>query len=199
MKLLLASSSRYRRQQLKQLGIPFEHASPDIDETPKPDETIEAYVERLSIEKARALASQHPDHWIIGSDQSCSVDGKIVGKPGNFDRAFEQLKACAGKRVMFSTGVALFHQGEVWSCIEPFEVAFRDLNEDEIRRYLELEQPYDCAGSFMVEGLGIHLFEGLYGRDINSLIGMPLIALLELMREAGLQPLQLAGSAASDE
>ncbi|WP_028295000.1 Maf family protein [Oceanobacter kriegii] len=194
MKLLLASSSRYRRQQLAQLGIPFESASPDIDETPQAGESIDAYVERLAIEKARALSDSHPDHWIIGSDQSCSVNGEIVGKPHGFDKAFTQLKACVGKSVRFSTGIALWYQGQVWSRCEHFDVAFRQLDDDEIRRYLELEQPYDCAGSFKVEGLGIHLFEGLHGNDINSLIGLPLISLLNLMRDAGLQPLSLVAN-----
>ncbi|MGB1091265.1 MAG: Maf family protein [Oceanobacter sp.] len=191
MNLLLASSSPYRQQQLSQLGIPFEQASPDIDETPLSGETIDVYVQRLAEEKAKALQSQWADYWIIGSDQSCSLDGEIVGKPGNFETAFEQLKRCSGKQIRFHTGVALLHPDGIQSCVEHFDVQFRKLSDEEITSYLRKEEPYDCAGSFKVEGLGIHLFEHLDGRDINSLIGLPLIALLDLMRSAGLSPLEL--------
>lgn len=193
MKLLLASSSRYRRQLLEQLRIPFEHASPDIDETPLPDETPSAYVERLAIEKARALSSDYPQYWIIGSDQTCVINGNIVGKSGNRENAIEQLQACAGKAVTFYTGLAVVNpDGDVFSLVEPFTVRFRALTTEEIERYVDLEQPFDCAGSFKVEGLGIQLFEALEGRDYNSLIGLPLIGLMDLFRSAGLSPLALS-------
>ena len=193
MKLLLASSSRYRRQLLEQLRIPFEHASPDIDETPLIDETPSAYVERLAIEKARALSSDYPQYWIIGSDQTCVINGNIVGKSGNRENALEQLQACSGKAVTFYTGLALLNpEDKAFSLVEPFTVRFRALTTEEIERYVDLEQPLDCAGSFKVEGLGIQLFEALEGRDYNSLIGLPLIGLMDLFRSAGLSPLALS-------
>ncbi|MDP2608244.1 MULTISPECIES: nucleoside triphosphate pyrophosphatase [unclassified Oceanobacter] len=192
MQLLLASSSPYRRQQLAQLGLPFDWASPDIDETPYPDESVDACVQRLSEQKARALAAQYPQHWIIGSDQACSLNGEVVSKPGNHEQARQQLLASSGQRICFSTGVALWHAGEITSAVEHVEVQFRPLSAEEIEDYLMLEQPYDCAGSFKVESLGIHLFDALHGRDINSLIGLPLIRLCDLMRAAGLNPLGLA-------
>ena len=197
MKLLLASSSPYRRQLLQQLRLPFEHASPNIDETPIPDESPRDYVERLAQSKATALVDTYPRHWIIGSDQTCVVNGQIVGKPGNRERAIAQLQACAGEAVDFYTGLALYRpdDGRCFSLVEPFTVQFRALSTEEIEHYVDLEQPFDCAGSFKVEGLGIHLFESLEGRDYNSLIGLPLIALLDLFRKAGLSPLRLVTAA----
>ncbi len=192
MKLLLASSSPYRRQLLQQLGIPFDWASPDVDETPLPHESPAAYVERLAIAKANALADVYPDHWIIGSDQTCVVNNDIAGKPGNRDRAIAQLSACSGQTVCFFTGLALRSPAPVkqtTSCVEPFDVQFRALSDADISTYVDMEQPFDCAGSFKVEGLGIHLFDALNGRDYNSLIGLPLIALCDLMRKAGISPL----------
>lgn len=192
MKLLLASSSPYRKSQLAQLGIPFEQASPNIDETPLPNENIDTYVARLAVAKAQAIQEKFGDYWIIGSDQSCSLNGQIVGKPGNMENAKQQLLECSGKRVRFHTAVALIHGTHIGQRTEHFDVSFRELTSAEIDDYLHLEQPYDCAGSFKVEGLGIHLFSALDGRDINSLIGLPLIALCDLMRDAGLNPLALA-------
>lgn len=193
-KLLLASSSPFRRQILNKLRIPFTYASPDIDETPLSAETPQQYVERLAIEKAQALANQYPEHWIIGSDQTSVLDGEIRGKPLTRDNAIRQLQQSSAKHVQFYTGLCLLNaaSGQYVSLIEPFSVHFRELSTTEIERYIDLEQPLNCAGSFMVEGLGINLFEKLEGRDENSLIGLPLIGLLELMREAGLEPLGLA-------
>ena len=202
MKLLLASSSRYRRQLLEQLRIPFEHASPDIDETPLEGETPKAYVERLARAKANALSSRYPQHWIIGSDQTCVINDQIVGKSGTRKRAIEQLQACSGRAVTFYTGLALCSptsednakqpaNSTTYSLVEPFTVHFRDLSTEEIARYVDLEHPFDCAGSFKVEGLGIQLFKALDGRDYNSLIGLPLIGLNDLMRQANLSPLML--------
>lgn len=193
-KLLLASSSPFRRQILNKLRMPFDCEAPDIDETPLADEQPQQYVERLAVEKAQALAGKYSDHWIIGSDQCSVVDGNICGKPHTVEKAQQQLRLSSGKVVHFYTGLCLLNAqtGEYQSVIEPFSVHFRELNDDEIRRYIELEMPLKCAGSFMVEGLGINLFEKLEGRDENSLIGLPLIALLQLMRNAKLNPLELA-------
>lgn len=193
-KLLLASSSPFRRQILNKLRIPFTCATPDIDETPLSAETPQQYVERLAIEKAQALANQYPEHWIIGSDQTSVLDGEIRGKPLTRDKAIRQLQQSSAKHVQFYTGLCLLNaaSGQYVSMIEPFSVHFRELSTTEIERYIDLEQPLNCAGSFMVEGLGINLFEKLEGRDENSLIGLPLIGLLELMRKAGLEPLGLA-------
>ncbi|MCD8523568.1 MAG: Maf-like protein [Saccharospirillaceae bacterium] len=194
MKLLLASGSPYRRELLARLRIPFDCASPDIDETPSAGESPQDYVLRLACEKAQALSAQYPQHWIIGSDQTCVLNQQICGKPGNYDNAVAQLQRARGQRVSFYTGLCLLNSasGEYYSLTEPFHVHFRNLSQAEIERYVELEQPYDCAGSFKVEGLGINLFEKLEGRDGNSLIGLPLIGLIDLMRKAGFNPLELA-------
>lgn len=193
MKLLLASSSPYRQQLLQQLRLNFDCASPNIDEAALPNESPTAYVERLAQQKAAALAPEYPQHWIIGSDQACVLNGDICGKPGNSEAAVQQLLSASGQRVEFLTGLCLrAPNGQQWSVVEPFAVQFRTLTEPLIRRYVELEQPLNCAGSFMVEGLGISLFEALDGRDFNSLIGLPLIALRELLTEAGIELLQLA-------
>lgn len=193
-KLLLASSSPFRRQVLSKLQIPFQSDSPDIDETALSGEQPAEYVERLAIEKAKALAEKFNDHWIVGSDQCSVVNGEICGKPHTCENAERQLQRSSGQTVHFYTGLCLLNAktGDYQSMVEPFSVCFRDLSDDEIRRYIALEQPLNCAGSFKVEGLGINLFKKLEGRDENSLIGLPLIGLLELMRSAGLEPLTLA-------
>jgi len=193
-KLLLASSSVYRQTILQKLRIPFDCASPDIDETSQPNESPDAYVERLAREKAQTLAGHYPQHWIIGSDQAAVINGEICGKPLNRSNAIAQLQRSSGQKVQFVTGLCLLNAAsrECYSLVEPFNVHFRQLSLNDIERYIDLEQPLHCAGSFMVEGLGINLFQRLEGRDENSLIGLPLIGLLELMRQAGLNPLQLA-------
>lgn len=192
--LVLASGSRYRAALLKQLQLEFSQASPDIDETPLSGETAEDYVNRLAAEKARALSAVYPSHWIIGSDQTCLLDGKITGKPGTSKKALEQLRSVQGRRVTFLTGLCLYNSqtGAQYQMVEPFHVHFRTLTDEELRHYINIEQPLDCAGSFKVEGLGINLFSALEGRDANSLIGLPLIGLCDLMRQAGLNPLLLA-------
>jgi septum formation protein len=191
MKLLLASSSKYRRTLLQQLGLPFDWASPEIDETPLALESAAQLVIRLAQAKATALADDYPQHWIIGSDQVCVLDGQIRGKPGTADNAMAQLRSCSGKRVEFLTGLTLLQpqSGQCFSLREAFYVHFRELSEEEIRAYVQQEQPLDCAGSFKVEGLGIQLFSALEGRDYNSLIGLPLIGLCDLLRQAGINPL----------
>lgn len=189
--IILASSSPYRRRLLEQLGLTFEWASPDIDETALPGESPEALVERLARAKAQALAVRYPQHWIIGSDQIASFDNRILGKPGNIENARRQLHACRGQRVEFITGLCLLNSrdGKSETIVERFGVMFRELSDEQIDRYLEREQPFDCAGSFKVEGLGIALFERLEGDDPNALIGLPLIRLVTLLQRAGVDVL----------
>ena len=186
--VVLASSSPYRRRLLEQLGLDFEWSSPAIDETAAPDETPASLVKRLAEAKARALAGRYPQHWIIGSDQVACLDGRILGKPGDLDNARRQLRACRGRSVQFMTGLCLLdsRSGSAETVAEPFTVHFRTLDEAQIDRYLEREQPFDCAGSFKMEGLGIALFERLEGDDPNALIGLPLIRLVTLLQRAGI-------------
>jgi len=188
-KLLLASSSKYRRSLLEKLHLKFECASPDIDETPQQGESPQAYVERLSIEKAKALAAQYPDYLIIGSDQCAVLNGEIIGKSHTTENAFKQLKNSSGQKVSFLTGLCLYDasEGSYQSLVEPFHVHFRELTDEQIHSYIRLEQPLDCAGSFKSEGLGICLFEKLEGRDPNALVGLPLIALTDLLNKQGIQ------------
>lgn len=197
--LILASTSPYRRALLDKLGLPFACVAPHVDEQPLAGESAMALVKRLALAKAAAVAAQHPDALVIGSDQVAVIDGVILGKPHSHERAFAQLQAASGKRVTFLTGLALVHQaGEVaLSLVEPFEVKFRPLTEQTIEHYLRLEQPYECAGSFKSEGLGIVLFEALTGRDPNALIGLPLIALIDLLAQLGYDPLAAARAAQS--
>lgn len=190
--LLLASSSPYRKLLLERLGMPFSCASPDIDESPAQGESGEALAIRLAEAKARALASRFPGHWVIGSDQvACLPDGSVLSKPGDHERATSQLRQSSGQQVLFLTGLALLDvdTGRLESLCEPYSVRFRGLTEEEIDAYLRREQPYDCAGSFKMEGLGITLFEALEGRDPNSLVGLPLIALNDMLRRWGRNPL----------
>ncbi|WP_444893643.1 Maf family protein [Microbulbifer sp. TRSA001] len=189
--LILASSSPYRRTLLQQLGIPFQQDSPHIDEAPQAGEAPAALALRLATEKARTLAGRHPKSLIIGSDQVASCDGQILGKPGSRERAIAQLQACNGKKVIFHTGLSLLNSasGEQLGDTETFTVYFRQLSTEQIERYVELEQPYDCAGSFKVEGLGIALFERLEGADLNTLVGLPLIRLTDMLNHFGIDPL----------
>ena len=186
--LVLASSSPYRRELLTRLRQPFEWASPDIDEAPLQGEKAEALVRRLAETKARALSERYPNHLIIGSDQAALLGEQILGKPHNFDRAREQLLAASGTRVTFLTGLALLDSASGRCLVDaiPFTVHFRSLSEEQICRYLEAEQPYDCAGSFKAEGLGISLFRATEGEDSTSLIGLPLIRLTSMLNDAGI-------------
>lgn len=190
-KLVLASTSPYRRMLLEKVIPDFSCAAPHTDETAKQNETAPELVERLAIAKATALAAEYPSHYLIGSDQVAVIDGAILGKPGNAENAVQQLRAAQGKVVTFYTGLALYDsaQQRLQSCVEPFEVHFRSLTDAEIQGYVQLEQPFGCAGSFKSEGLGISLFERLHGDDPNSLIGLPLIKLLEMLRAWGVNPL----------
>ncbi len=187
--LVLASSSPYRRRLLEQLELPFECAAPNIDETPRPGETAEQLTRRLALAKARALAGHYPKHLIIGSDQVLLLDGQPVSKPGNHAAALDQLRRCSGRTVRFSTALCLLNSasGDHQLACEPFDVVFRELDDASIERYLQREQPYDCAGSFRMEGLGISLFQALRGDDPNSLIGLPLIRLCTMLRNEGVQ------------
>jgi MAF protein len=190
--LLLASSSPYRRTLIARLGVPFVTASPDIDETARAGETAEHLAQRLASEKAAALAADYPGHWIIGSDQvACLADGQQLSKPGDLETAVNQLSRSSGQTVTFHTGLALRNSdsGEEQVHCDTFRAHFRRLSSAEIRHYLETEEPFDCAGSFRMEGPGIALFESLEGPDPNSLVGLPLIALTNMLRQWGLNPL----------
>ncbi|HHJ80701.1 MAG TPA: septum formation inhibitor Maf [Candidatus Tenderia electrophaga] len=186
--LVLASSSPFRRELLDKLGLKFVCDSPDIDETAQPNETPQQLVARLAQEKAKAVATRHPDALIIASDQCAVLEGNVLGKPGNHQTAVQQLQAASGKKVQFLTSLALFNSGTGNLQIEvcPFSVYFRTLSHTEIEGYLNKEQPYNCAGSFKSEGLGITLFQRLQGDDPNTLIGLPLIRLTAMLGKEGI-------------
>ncbi len=185
--LILASSSPYRRELLARLHIPFDWAAPDIDERRLDDEPAVELVKRLAREKAHALAARFPAHLIIGSDQVAVLGEQILGKPHTFDKACEQLLAASGNHVTFLTGIALLNSatGECQVDCVPFSVHMRELDLPRIERYLHIEQPYDCAGSFKCEGLGVSLFQGTHGCDATSLIGLPLIRLVDMLIKEG--------------
>lgn len=188
--LLLASSSPYRRELLERLQLPFTWQSPSIDETRLEDESGIDLVKRLAEEKARALADRHPDHLIIGSDQVAVLgNGEILGKPHELPRAQQQLRAASGSSVTFMTGLALLNSntGQCQVDCVPFTVHFRPLSDERILRYLQREQPFDCAGSFKSEGLGISLFRSTEGKDATSLIGLPLIRLVDMLLNEGVE------------
>ena len=185
--LLLASSSVYRRDLLTRLRLPFSCSSPDIDESHRPGETAVELVKRLSLEKARALAHSHPNHLIIGSDQVAVLDGRIIGKPHTHDKAHQQLMSASGASVSFLTGLTLLNSqtGHYQVDCIPFTVHMRPLKTEQIERYLLAEQPYDCAGSFKAEGLGVTLFQRTEGDDATSLVGLPLIRLVDMLLAEG--------------
>ncbi|WP_225774989.1 Maf family protein [Pseudomonas sp. Marseille-Q5115] len=185
--LILASSSTYRHALLSRLGLPFESEAPNLDERRLDGEPARELVLRLAEAKARALATRHPAHLIIGSDQVAVLGDRILGKPGDFEQALEQLTAASGQRVTFLTGLALLdsHTGQCQVDVVPFSVNMRQLDRSTLTRYLQAEQPYDCAGSFKAEGLGVSLFESTEGPDATSLVGLPLIRLVAMLGEAG--------------
>ena len=187
-KLILASTSPYRRDLLGRLGLPFEVANPRTDETPLPGESPEALSLRLSEAKARAVAAAFPEALIIGSDQVATVDGKIYGKPGNHENAVRQLRELSGKTVNFFTGLCLFNARTSEADVRgiPTLVTFRDLDNAEIENYLRREPAYNCAGSAKSEGLGIALLASMRGDDPNALVGLPLIALCHMLRRQGM-------------
>jgi len=188
MQLILASSSRYRAALLEKLGLPFRTVVPDVDETPTADETPRDLVARLAALKAEAGARGASDALVIGSDQVAELDGGILGKPGTAERARAQLAALSAREVLFHTGLCLFdtRDGSRQLTVVETPVRFRPLSEDQIRDYVNREQPLDCAGAFKSEGLGIALFERLGGTDPNALIGLPLIELCSMLARAGL-------------
>ena len=190
--LILGSSSVYRVELLRKLNLPFRTVSPNIDEAPLQNEVPADLVKRLAEQKAIAIALSHPKALIIGSDQVAVLNGDILGKPGTHEAATEQLQAASGQTVLFLTGLALFNSEtqRMQSLVEPFEVTFKNLSDKQIQFYLEKEEPYQCAGSFKSEGLGISLFDKLQGNDPNSLIGLPLIELISLLNNEGLDVLQ---------
>ncbi|CAM2998569.1 Maf-like protein [Ectopseudomonas mendocina] len=188
--LLLASSSPYRRELLERLRLPFTWLSPSIDESRREGEAAIDLVKRLAEEKARALATDQPDHLIIGSDQVAVLgSGQILGKPHDLPRAQQQLRAASDSSVTFLTGLALLNtsSGRCQVDCVPFTVHFRQLGDEQILRYLQREQPFDCAGSFKSEGLGISLFRSTEGEDATSLIGLPLIRLVDMLLNEGIE------------
>jgi septum formation protein len=188
MKLILASSSPFRRELLARLMIPFEVDVPDVDESPLPGESPVALVERLAIAKARAVVARHPDALVIGSDQVAIHDGVVVGKPLTHERAVAQLRQASGQAVVLYTGLALVNGagGRVQSEVVPYRVVFRTLTDAQIENYLRKEQPYHCAGSVKSEGLGVALLERFEGDDPATLIGLPLIRLVRMLENEGL-------------
>jgi septum formation protein len=186
--LVLGSTSRYRRELLERLNLPFEAAAPDVDETPLPGEAPRDLALRLALAKARAVAQQHPGAVVIGSDQVADLAGEPLGKPGQHERAVQQLRQMSGQTVVFQTAVAVVCAATGFEQVElaPVEVRFRALSDEEIERYLRAEQPYDCAGSAKSEGLGIALLDAIHSDDPTALIGLPLIRTCRMLRAAGL-------------
>jgi MAF protein len=189
MRIVLASTSPFRRQLLATLDLPFECVAPDVDESPHRGEPPADLVRRLAVAKAESVLARHADAIVIGSDQVACIDNAAVGKPGDRDTAIRQLVAASGRRIRFLTGLCLVNgvTGATHTVVEPYDVHFRSLCQEEIERYVDKEQPFDCAGSFKSEGYGITLFEKLEGRDPNALIGLPLIALAAMLRAEGMR------------
>lgn len=188
MHLVLASTSPYRSAILKKLPLSFTTEAPDIDETPLPNEQPDALVQRLAKAKAEAVADKHRRGLIIGSDQVAVLNGEVLGKPGNHDNAVVQLRKASGRQVVFYTGLCLLNSATSHAQVRcvPFTVQFRPLSDEQIERYLQYEKPYNCAGSFKSEGLGITLFEKLLGDDPNTLMGLPLIELVRMLEKEGI-------------
>jgi MAF protein len=187
MNLILASTSPFRKAILEKLDIAFETMSPDVDESVLVDEIPEQMVARLAEAKAKSVGKQISKALVIGSDQVALVDGQILGKPGTHENAVKQLRRASGKRISFLTGLCVYNTESKRTQLEviPFNVIFRQLTDKQIENYLRKEQPYNCAGSFKSEGLGIALFERLEGDDPNTLIGLPLIRLIRMLESEG--------------
>jgi septum formation protein len=190
--LILASTSRYRRELLNRLRWPFEVDSPDVDETPRPLEAPPALARRLALAKAHAVAQRHPHAVVIGSDQVCDLDGESFGKPGSFERARAQLMRLSGNKAHFHTAVAVVCASTGFEQVEQalVRVQFRELTTAQIETYLRLDEPYDCAGSAKCESLGITLLHAIESDDPTALIGLPLIRTAQMLRLAGIDPLQ---------
>lgn len=186
-RLVLASTSQYRRALLERLRLPFEAKAPDADETARPGEAARDTALRLAQAKARAVASHYSNALVIGSDQVAELDGARLGKPGNHENAVAQLVAMRGKSVLFHTALALLNtaSGAMQTAVVPTTVQFRHYSKSEIERYLDLERPYDCTGSAKIEGLGIVLVERVTGDDPSALIGLPLVQLAAMLRQEG--------------
>ncbi len=191
-RLVLASTSPYRRDLLARLALPFEVLAPVVDETPLPGQTPAALAARLALAKAEAVAANARDAIVIGADQVAELDGEPIGKPGDHARAVLQLRRMSGRKVLFHSAVAVVHasRAHVGRALATVTVRFRRLADDEIEAYLRAEAPYDCAGSAKSEGLGIALLDSIDSDDPSALIGLPLIRTCELLREAGLDPLR---------
>jgi septum formation protein len=189
--LILASTSRYRRELLQRLQLPFDTVSPEVDETPLPGERPAALALRLALAKAQAVAARHPQAVVIGSDQVADLDGEPLGKPGTHERAVAQLLRMSGRRLVFQTAVAVVRAdtGLAATDLAAVTVQVRALQRDEAERYLRAEPAYDCAGSARSEGLGIALLESVHSDDPTALVGLPLIRTCALLRRAGLDPL----------
>lgn len=185
MQIILGSTSRYRKQLLQRLGIEFATAAPGIDETKLDEESPQALVARLSEKKAKAVAENFTDSLIIGSDQVAVLNNEILGKPGNHEKAVQQLLRLSGNTVTFFTGLCLYNTdtSAIQTDVIPFTVVFKKLTTKQIENYLEKEKPYDCAGSFKSEGLGVALFERMEGDDPSALIGLPLIRLCKMFEQ----------------
>ncbi len=190
--LILGSSSRYRRELLQRLRLPFSVEAPDLDESALPAEAPAALAQRLALAKAHAVAARHPGAVVIGSDQVADLDGEPIGKPGTHERAVAQLRRLRGRTVVFQTAVAVVCHatGYVGTALAPVTVRFRALTDAEIEHYLRTEEPYDCAGSAKCETLGIALLDAIDSDDPTALIGLPLIRTCALLRAAGIDPLQ---------
>lgn len=184
----MGSTSRYRRELLQRLNLPFDVTAPEVDEAPLPGEAPRALALRLALAKARAVAQQHPEAVVIGSDQVADLAGEPLGKPGCHERAVQQLRQMRGQTVIFQTAVAVVCAATGFEQVDlaPVEVQFRALSDEEIERYLRTEQPYDCAGSAKSEGLGIALLDAIHSDDPTALIGLPLIRTCRMLRAAGL-------------
>ena len=191
MKLVLASTSPYRRELLARLGVPFDVAAPDVDETPLPGESPDDTAQRLSVLKAQAVAELFPDALIIGSDQVALLDGKQLGKPGDHDKAVEQLRAMRGKTLEFHTALALLNAstGRLQTANVPVRLVMRHYSDAQIEAYLRKDQPYNCCGSARSESLGIALIARYETEDPNALVGLPLIKLTEMLANEGLDVL----------
>jgi septum formation protein len=183
--LILASGSRYRAELLRRLQLPFEQRAAEVDETPQSGEAPAALAQRLARSKALTVALQHPQRWVLGSDQVCACEGRVLGKPGTGARAREQLAWLSGRSAGFFTALALVRGAQRLEALDVTRVRFRTLDEDEIARYLAAEAALDCAGSFKCEGLGISLCESIESSDPTGLVGLPLIATARLLRQAG--------------
>lgn len=185
--LVLASTSRYRRELLERLRLDFDVARPEVDEAPRSGELPSPLAARLAAAKAGAIAAVRPEAWVIGSDQVADLDGVPLGKSGGRQAAIDQLRAMSGRTVVFRTGVCVMRGAQTFADLDATTVRFRALSDLEIARYVDAEQPFDCAGSFKSEGLGIALFDAIETRDPTALVGLPLIATARLLRQAGFQ------------